>query len=49
MKNEKAYLKKIALNSFADEDVFYTQLKKSTKSKKGVKKLKNKDSYEDNF
>lgn len=49
MKNEKAYLKKIALNSFTDEDVFYHKLKKSSKSKKGVKKLKNRDSYEDNF
>jgi hypothetical protein len=49
MKNEKTYLKKIALDSFADEDAFYHKLKKSTKSKKGVRKLKNRDSYEDNF
>jgi hypothetical protein len=49
MKNEKAYLKKLALDEYTDEDVFYTKLKNTSKIKKGSKKAKNKDEYEGNF
>lgn len=49
MKNEKAYLKKLALDEYADEDFFYSKLKNSSKTKKGLKKAKNRADYEDNF
>jgi hypothetical protein len=46
MKNEKAYLKKLAMDTFADDDFFYSKLKKSSKVKKGPKKVKGRDDYE---
>ena len=45
MKNEKAYLKKLALDEYADDDFFYSKLKISSKPKK-QKKTKNKEDYE---
>lgn len=47
MKNEKAYLKKLAMDSYADDDFFYSKLKKSSKVKKVSKKAKGRDDYED--
>jgi len=49
MKNEKAYLKKLAMDSYTDDDFFYSKLKKSSKVKKVTKKPKNRDDYDGDF
>lgn len=49
MKNEKAYLKKLAMDSYTDDDFFYSKLKKSSKVKKVTKKPKGRDDYGDDF
>ena len=50
MKNEKAYLKKLAMDTFTDDDFFYSKLKKSSKvKKKGQKKLKEEMTMRCNF
>ena len=47
MKNETAYLKKLAMESSSDNDFFYSKLKKSLKVKKVSKRPKGSDGYDD--